>query len=256
MRLALIVEYDGAAYNGFQYQANAPSIQEELEKAIAALTGEMTRVKAAGRTDAGVHAVGQVVAFDTRSAHDTATTVRALNHHLPEDIAVRAAYRVEETFHPRRCAIGRVYRYTMLQRHVRSPLNRRRAFLLSGKLNLARMRVASRLFEGEHDFASFAAPLEDKDASTVRRIFSAAVRKRGDVIEFEVEGSSFLPHQVRRMAGALVDVGRGKIQLDELEAMIDRRPAVVPARALPPHGLCLVKVNYAGFPPQRDGQDI
>jgi tRNA pseudouridine38-40 synthase len=248
--MALIVEYDGASYHGFQYQANASSIQEEIEKSIAALTGESVRIRAAGRTDAGVHAEGQVVAFDTSWARDTATTMRALNHYLPEDIAVKAAFRVGESFDPRRSARSRLYRYNMLRRPVRSPLRRRSAWLLTERVNLARMRDAARLFEGEHDFVNFAGPLQDEGASTVRRICSASLRERGDLVEFEVEGNAFLPHQMRRMAGALVNVGKGKTPVSDLEAMIDGRPAAPPAPALPPHGLCLVEVKYADFPPR------
>ena len=199
MRLGLIVEYEGTNYHGFQYQVNAPSIQEELEKAIQSLTGERLRVKAAGRTDTGVHAKGQVVAFDTESGHGPETFVGALNFYLPDDIAVRAAYSVRKTFDPRRDALSRKYRYTILQSPTRSPLMRRTAHLIKMPLNAGKMRMAAKLLIGEHDFARFSGPLERPDASTVRYIYGASVRKSGDLLRFDVEGSSFLPHQVRHI---------------------------------------------------------
>lgn len=250
MRLALIVEYEGTDYHGFQYQASDPSIQEELEKSIERVTGERVRVKGAGRTDAAVHARGQVVAFDTASRHSPDTFVRALNAHLPEQIAVRAAYRVGERFDPRREALSRRYRYTIVNSRTPSPLARRTACLVRQPLNVSRMRNAARLLIGTHDFASFSGPLGDGARTTVRRIYDASVRRAGEVVTFDVEGSSFLPHQVRRMAGSLVDVGRGKLSLDEFRLMVDRGPGAVVAPSLPPEGLCLMEVTYANFPPR------
>jgi tRNA pseudouridine38-40 synthase len=248
MRLALVVEYDGADYNGFQYQANAPSIQEELEKAIARLTGEVVRIKAAGRTDAGVHALGQVVAFDTASGHSPETFVRALNFYLPRDIAVKAAHQVRERFDPRRDALSRRYRYTLLNSPTPSPLMMRTSCHIEEPLSARRMQRAARLLVGTHDFARFAATPGGERASTVRHIYEASVRRSGDVITFEVEGNAFLPHQVRRMAGALVDVGRGKLSLEGLKTMIDGGHPQAVAHSLPPQGLCLVEVTYADFP--------
>ena len=248
MRLALVIEYDGTSYHGFQYQVNALSIQEELEKALEKFTGEQVRLKAAGRTDAGVHAKGQVVAFDTESSHSTDTVVRALNFYLPEAIAVGAACRVSEDFDPRRDAVSRRYRYTILNGATRSPLMRRTACLVAEPLNVGRMRRAARLYKGEHDFRRFAAPLDGTASGTVRRIYESSLHEKGDLVAFDVEGSSFLPRQVRRMAGALLDVGRGAMSLAELRSMIDGRDNKPVARALPPHGLCLVKVTYPDFP--------
>ncbi len=249
MRIALIVEYEGTGYSGLQYQPNAPSIQEELEKAIERLTGESVRVAAAGRTDAGVHARGQVVSFLTESRHGPSTFLQALNHHLPEQVAVRAAYRVGESFDPRRDALSRVYAYSLYVSATRAPLLRRTALRVAGPLDVDRMRRGARLFEGAHDFAQFSAPLPEPGASTVRRIIGTAVRRRGNAVTIEIEGNAFLPHMVRRMAGALVALGSGKMSMEDLRAMIDRRPGAPPSRALPAHGLCLERVNYAGFPP-------
>ena len=250
MRLALIVEYEGTNYHGFQYQENAPSIQEQIEKSIQALTGETLRVHAAGRTDAGVHALGQVVAFDTESNHPPETFLRAMNFHLPDDIAVRAAYRVDSVFDPRRHAISRKYRYTLVNGSARSPIRRLTTSQVREQLDSDSMSRGAELLEGIHDFARFAGPLERQGASTVREVFSSRIERHEDEIRFEVEGSAFLPHQVRRMAGALVDLGRGVLSIEQLKQMIDGDENGVTSRSLPPQGLCLVKVKYADFPPK------
>ena len=249
MRLALIVEYDGAGYHGFQLQPNAPTVQGALEEAIHKLTGERVRVKAAGRTDAGVHAVGQVVTFDTSSTLPPNTVVDALNHHLPADVAVREAHPVGPDFDPRRRALVRTYRYTVLNDRVRSPLLRRRTCLLGHHLDVDRMRDAAALLVGEHDFARFSGPLADGQASTVRRVYDAEVRRECRLITFDVSANAFLPHQVRRMAGALVEVGRGKLPLEGFAKLLDGKRGCGGAPSLPPHGLCLMRVEYADFPP-------
>ncbi len=252
MRLALIVEYDGTAYGGYQYQNNAPSIQEELEKAITRLTRENTRVSGAGRTDSGVHALGQVVAFDTEAEYPPETFVKALNHYLPDDIAVREAYRVDSGFDPRRMALSRLYIYRMYTGATRSPLIRRTTYRVGAGLKLKRMRRAARHLVGVHDFAEFAGPLEWPDASTVREIFEARIRSKGDEITMEIEGNAFLPHQVRRMAGALVDVGQGRLTPAELKSMVDGDEVDAVAHSLPPQGLCLVKIEYEDFVTEGD----
>lgn len=249
MRLALIVEYEGTDYKGFQYQTNAPSIQEELENSIERLTGERVRVSGAGRTDAGVHALGQVVAFDTTAGHPPETFKMAMNHHLPDSIAVRAAFRVTDGFDPRREALSREYRFTVLNSRTPAPLMRRTAVRISEPLNVKKMRNGSKLLVGEHDFARFAGPLEAGKDNTVRWIYRASVRTTGEIVTFEFEGSSFLPHQVRRMVGALVDLGRDAMSLSDLRALIRGESSRVVAHSLPAQGLCLVGVTYSDFPP-------
>ena len=244
MRLALTIEYDGTDYSGFQYQKNAPSVQQQLENAMQSLTGRATRIKAAGRTDAGVHALGQVVAFDTDAPYDPDTILRALNARLPDDIAVKSAAIAPDDFDPRRRASGRVYRYTLLASETRSPLLRRYARRLRSMPDLDAMREAAKLMVGVRDFANFGGRLEDPSASTVRRVDRVDVNPHGDVIEIEVEGSAFLPRQVRRMAGALVDVGQGKLTLGDVRKQVSRAPGAPVARALPANGLCLVSVKY------------
>ncbi len=252
MRLAFVVEYEGTRYHGFQHQKNATSVQEELEKAIERTTGERTRVKGAGRTDTGVHAKGQVVAFDTNASLDVETIVRALNFHLPDDIAVRAGHRVTDDFDPRRHALSRRYRYTILTSATPSPLMRRTAFRVQAQLDVGPMQRAARLLIGDHDFVNFSGPLDDGCASTIRRIYRATVRAEDEVLAIDVEGNAFLPRQVRRMAGALVEVGQRIMSVKEFGGLMDgetperqRAP-----RTLPAHGLCLMEVRYPDFPPE------
>ncbi len=255
MRLAMIVEYDGAGYSGFQYQRNAPTVQEQIEKAIESLTGEPVRIKAAGRTDAGVHAQGQVVAFDTQMGRGPEILHRALNAGLPEDIAIRSVYEVRPDFDPRRDAVSRLYRYTLLVSKVRSPLARRTAYRVAGPLDLKAMRRAASAMEGLHDFANFGGQQENSDATTTRRINSVELAADGCEVAVDVNGSAFLPHQVRRMVGALVDVGKGRLNVDHVERQIAARRDAPTARAVPPHGLCLMEVNYRDFPQEEGEQE-
>ncbi len=250
MRLALTIEYEGTCYRGFQYQVNQPTVQGELEQAIESLTGERVRVQGAGRTDAGVHAEAQVVAFDTSSDHTVDTFVSALNHYLPPDIAVKAAYIVRPDFDPRRQATLRTYRYTILSSRSPSPLMRRFSHHIRENLDVGRMTEAAGLFIGEHDFRNFAAPLPEGKTSSVRAVHRASLEQSGSVIKFWVAGNAFLQHQVRRMAGALVDIGRGRLSEDDLQMMIENGETNKVAHSLPAQGLCLVRVEYADYPPR------
>ena len=247
-RIALLLEYDGAAYGGSQRQANAPSVQGALEEAIGRLTGESVRAAFAGRTDAGVHALGQVAAFDTGAGHAPQVWRRALNALLPKDIAVRAAAEVEERFDPRRQARRREYQYTIWNAPVRSPLLARLAWHVASPLDTGRMNEASRLLEGEHDFAAFGgSPGEGR--STRRRVFRAEVLGGGRRVAFEIEGNAFLPHQVRRTVGALVEIGRGKLEPGAFARWLAEPEPGVAGPAAPPHGLCLMRVDYEGHGP-------
>ena len=252
MRVAMIVEYHGKGYSGFQYQENAPTVQQQIEKAIRSLTGQPVRIKAAGRTDAGVHALGQVVAFDTDADYPPLTFLNALNARLPRDIAVREAYRARPDFDPRRDAISRLYRYTLLVSKVRSPVWRHNSHQVRPPLALDSMREAASLMVGVHDFANFGGPLERPEASTVRRVYGIDMRAEGAFIQVEIEGNAFLPRQVRRMVGALADVGAGRLKLEDIRKQISRAEDAPVTRSLPPRGLCLVSVKYADFPPRHE----
>ena len=244
MRVALVVEYQGTRYSGFQYQSNLPTIQGELEKALARFTHESIRVKGAGRTDTGVHAKGQVVAFDTKSKLDTNDFVRALNHYLPNDIAVQTGFRVGPGFDPRRMAISRVYRYTLESTSVRSPLSWTQTYQVSLRLDIGDMKRAIGLFVGKHNFIQFSGSLKNKDSSTIREIYKAELIQEDKNIYIEFEGNAFLPRQVRRMVGAIIDVGLGKIKLSEIEKMLKDQIKINGVRTAPPQGLCLMEVKY------------
>ena len=241
-RIAVLLEYDGTAYSGSQYQENGPSIQEELESAIQRLTGVGTRAAFAGRTDAGVHALGQVAAFDSDARLAASEFMRGLNHFLPPDIAVRAARDVEASFDPRRGARNRAYRYRVDARPVRSPLLRDRVWHIGRQVDVGAMQRAARHLEGAHDFAAFAGPYEGSTERTLRR---CEVSRYGDgLMKVELEAEAFLPHQVRRTVGPLVEVGLGRMTEEGLVALlIEARPSSAGPVA-PPCGLYLARIEY------------
>ena len=243
-RIALLIEYDGARYRGFQWQPDAPTIQSELELAIEKLTGERVRIAGAGRTDSGVHARGQVASFLTSANFAPETLLQALNHHLPNDISVHAASDVDLGFDPRRDAVSRRYRYVIYNAPTPSPLHRRRSCHVRGELDVTVMDLAARFLLGVHDFASFARSPEIPGASTVRRITEASVHSVGQFVILELEGNAFLTHQVRRTAGALVEVGRGRMGVEEFRELIERPSPGLAGPTLSPEGLCLEEVRY------------
>lgn len=247
-RVAMQLEYDGAAYGGSQLQWNAPSIQGALEAALARLTGEAVRVAFAGRTDAGVHAMGQVAAFSTGAGYGAATFARALNALLPEDIAVRAAWEAAPDFDPRREARLRRYRYTIWNGETRSPLWRRHAWWVRPRLDTAAMAREAAALLGEHDLASFGGALPE-GRGTRRRVFGTAVERQGPLVLVEIAASAFLPHQVRRTVGALVEIGSGRLGEGAFARWRDQPRAGSAGPSAPAHGLCLVSVEYGEAPP-------
>jgi len=239
------MEYDGTRYHGFQLQANLPTIQGETEKALWKLTGERARVMAASRTDAGVHANGQVASFTTRSPLPTLTFVKGLNYYLPKDIAVKAAYRVENSFNVRRDAISREYNYYILNSLTRSPLMQGFSYLVATQLDIEAMNRACQALIGEHDFASFATCIGAGIKSTVRRVYQAEMKKEGELAIFTMVANSFLPHQVRNTVGTLIKVGLGKMSVDEFHGIIEAKKPGVAGPTAPACGLCLMRVNYS-----------
>jgi len=239
------MEYDGTRYHGFQLQANLPTIQGETEKALWKLTGERARVMAASRTDAGVHAKGQVASFTTRSPLPTLTFVKGLNYYLPKDIAVKAAYRVENSFNVRRDAISREYNYYILNSLTRSPLMQGFSYLVATQLDIEAMNRACQALIGEHDFASFATCIGAGIKSTVRRVYQAEMKKEGELAIFTMVANSFLPHQVRNTVGTLIKVGLGKMSVDEFHGIIEAKKPGVAGPTAPACGLCLMRVNYS-----------
>lgn len=245
-RVVLMVEYEGTRYHGSQYQANAITIQGEIECALYKLTGEKVRIAASSRTDAGVHAEGQVVGFKTKSAFPPKTWIKALNFHLPGDIAVKAAYRVNNGFDVRRDALSREYRYFILNSSTPSPLRQSFAYLISRPLDIEAMNHAAEVLRGEHDFASFSSVV---NGQTCRRVYKAEVDKGEDLVTFDMVANSFLPHQVRNTVGGLIEVGLGRMKVETFRELARSGRAVAIGPTAPAHGLCLMKVNYANFPP-------
>jgi tRNA pseudouridine38-40 synthase len=249
------MEYDGSRYHGFQWQDGLPSIQGEVEKALTKLTGERRRVMSASRTDAGVHAEGQVVSFHTASALSTDNFVGGLNHYLPSDIAVKAAYKIKDSFNVRREATSREYSYYILNSSTRSPLREGFSYLVPGELDIEAMNQACALLVGEHDFASFAARNGAIVKSTVRRVFRAEVTRDGELVIFNISANSFLLHQVRNTIGALIRVGQGKMTIDEFKSILGARELALAGPTAPACGLCLNRVNYAE-PPGSCDEDL
>ena len=243
-RVVLIIEYDGTDYYGFQWQSGQPTIQSELEAAIERLTDRWTRVVSASRTDTGVHARGQVVTFRTESSLPTERLVSGLNHYLPQDIAVRAAYRVADSFHVQREAPSREYDYRILNRRARSPILRRFAHLVPVPLDTGAMNKACELLLGEHDFASFASDMEPGRQGTVKVVYQARVERDGEMVTYNVVANSFLPHQVRNTVGVLIRVGLERLEVSEVRGIMEARKPGLAGPTAPACGLCLVKVNY------------
>jgi tRNA pseudouridine38-40 synthase len=241
--LKLVVEYDGTGYCGWQRQSARPSLQGELEAALGRLLQEDIKVTAAGRTDAGVHALGQVVNFRTARAMPPERIPRAVNRLLPRQIAVKCAQEVGDDFHARRMAISRRYQYTILNRDEPSALLGRFAYQTGGPLDVAAMREAASGLVGEHDFAAFQAA-GSPTASTVRRLRALRAARLGDLVIVVLEADSFLYHMARIMVAALLAVGRGELEPQGVGRIREAGDRARIGPAAPPHGLCLVRVTY------------
>jgi len=239
----LIVEYDGSGYHGWQRQPDRPTIQAALEEAIQRLTGIATRVYGAARTDAGVHALGQVAHFVSEARFTPAAWTRGLNALLPGDIAVRRVARVRETFHARHGARWKIYRYDIYNHPCRAPLCRRYAWHLFQPLNLGAMRRAARAMVGCRDFRSFCAADSEGDHFTVD-LKSVVVSKDDAQVRLTFRADRFLKYMVRNMVGFLVEVGRGHRAPDEVTAVLAARDRRRAGPTAPPHGLTLVRVLY------------
>ncbi len=239
------VQYDGTAYYGFQRQRHGvPSIQAELEQALSRLAHRPIRVLGAGRTDTGVHALGQVIAFTIEwpERHGTAALQRALNANLPSDIAVADVMEVAPGFHPRFDARRRGYEYRILTATVRRPLWRRRAWHVVGSLDLTQMNVAAALLVGVNDFATFGRPTTGE--STIREVYGATWRREDEFLIFDIRANAFLNRMVRSIVGSLKMVGSGQWSPDEFWAAFAARERNRSAMAAPAQGLYLVSVEY------------
>lgn len=246
-RFRLTLEYDGTDFAGFQLQPNARSVQGELERAIVEITREERRVVPAGRTDAGVHARGQVAHFDCDTRLAPSELLRALNAVLPRDVAVLALALAAPDFDARRDALGKRYVYRILNRPEPSPLRARTHLHLRAALDVAAMREAARALLGKHDFSAFrgAPGGVPEDEHPERSLDRLDLEVRGEEMALEASGRSFLRYMVRNIAGTLIEVGQGKRPARELAEILASRDRARAGATAPPHGLCLEEVRYA-----------
>lgn len=257
-RWALLLQYEGTEFAGSQWQPNQPTVQGALQQALHSLTGVETPVSLAGRTDAGVHATGQVASFvsDWREGEMVARRlVRGLNHFLPASIAVQSASAVADEFDPRRDAVSRTYHYRLRLAPQRQPLWERFAWVVAPPIADDAAQQALSILKGRRDFAAFTPPTSER--STVRTLDEASMQRRGDSILLTFQAESFLQHQVRRMVGAIVDVARGRVTTEQFRLDVDRAVPGSMGPTAPACGLVLAEVAYTGSCPQplRSPQD-
>ncbi len=239
----LTIAYDGTAYKGWQYQPDQRTVQGTIHRALQIITKRKPKIYGAGRTDAGVHALGQVANFHTRLSIPTDSMRRALNSLLPPDIRILKCEIVGEKFNARFHARGKVYEYRLFEGEVLLPhIQRFTAQVRGPSLDLNAVKEAAAYLVGEKDFSSFAS--EDSRKDRVRKIQSFKVWKKGGIIYFRVRGSGFLKYMVRIMVGTLIEVGKGKITPAEFKSILEARDRTLAGPTAPPQGLFLLKVLY------------
>ena len=237
------IEYDGTAYAGWQRQPGQPTIQEAIEASLRRITQTGISAMAAGRTDAGVHALGQVVSFKSEKPLSPDEWLRALNATLPEDISVRSVECAADDFHARYSAVRKLYTYRILSRPSRSALERTRAWHLYGKLDLNAMRQAAGYLVGKYDFSSFQGHPTDVE-NPICDLQRLEVTKDQDIVRIEIEADRFLKQMVRAMVGTLVEVGQEKRQPEEMKKILEAKDRRAAGYTAPAHGLYLVTVTY------------
>jgi tRNA pseudouridine38-40 synthase len=242
-RFALGLEYDGSAYKGWQIQNHAPSIQASLNLAVSAVADEAISCIGAGRTDTGVHASGQVVHFDSRARRLPRSWLLGINSNLPDDIVALWVKSVGRDFHARYSATGRIYRYVILNRPVRSALARLRAWWIHQPLNEEVMAMAAKSLIGTHDFSSFRAS-GCQSKTPVREMRRFDIRRAGEWITIECEANAFLHHMVRNIVGTLVTIGRGEADTGWIAALLEARDRTAAGMTAPSMGLTLTHVEY------------
>ena len=245
MQLRLTVEYEGTRYVGWQLQPGGPTVQGVLERALATVLREPVRVRGAGRTDAGVHAAGQVATAPLSHTVDPGRVRRSLNALLPDDVAVRDVALVDDSFDPRLHARSRVYEYRILNAPAPSPFWRRWAWHVVMPLDAAAMDEAAQLLEGEHDFATFrGADAKETPRTTVRRVLESRIRHQPPLLVYRIEATAFLKHMVRNVVGTLVEVGLGDRAPGCMAELLAGRDRTRAGATAPARGLTLVEVRY------------
>jgi tRNA pseudouridine38-40 synthase len=243
VNIKVVLEYDGSGFAGWQQQAHGRTVEAELKRALRAITGQDHKVYAAGRTDAGAHAEGQVVSFQTDGRVSPRRLVAALNAKLPADVAVLSAEQMPDEFHARYSARWRRYRYRYLDRPSRPALERGRCWQIPGPLDVEAMSQAAKALVGRHDWTSYCSASEPADAR-VREMRSARVTRHGDVVELELVAEGFLRGLARSIAGALAEVGRGRRPPEWVGEVLSARDRRKAAKTAPAGGLTLMEVIY------------
>ena len=241
--IKLTIEYDGKCYNGWQKQPNKLNIQGEIERAIYNITKEEVDLIGSGRTDAGVHALGQVANFKTNSEISIEKLPLAINSQLKNSIVIKEAEEVDERFHSRYNAKHKTYRYIINNSKCGTAIYRNLEYSYPLKLDVEKMKQASKYFEGEHDFKAFKSS-GTSSKNSVRTIYKAIVKQEGEKIIIELTGNGFLYNMVRIISGTLLDVGLGKIRAEEIPEIIESKDRQRAGKTLPAHGLYLVEVKY------------
>lgn len=243
MNIKLTVEYDGTNYHGWQIQHSGETIQAVLEKAVSTFVGQPTRITGAGRTDAGVHALGQVANFFYPKEFDQHRIRRALNALTPVDMTIKEVEIVPDSFDARRDGRSRVYEYRILNRSAPSPFYLTTALHVHDPLDLEVMRRAVRCLEGEHDFSSFQAAGCDA-AHAVRKVYRTSLDQRSELLVYTIEATAFLRHMVRNIVGTVIEVGRGLRSPQSFAELLEARDRTKAGPTAPAHGLFLVEVKY------------
>lgn len=241
--IKLTIAYDGTSFKGWQVQKNGRTVQEEIEKAIKKVFGKKCTLYGAGRTDSGVHARGQVANFKTSSEMPITKVAVALSSLLPETISIQKAEEVKEDFHARFSAKKKRYQYSIHNSKRRDPFTERYAWGVSYSLDVPLMRKEAKVLEGRHDFKSFQAS-DKREGSTVRRINSIKINKKGSHITIDIEGDGFLYNMVRNITGTLVDIGRGYLAAGSMKRILGKKDRKEAGPTAPAKGLLLVSVKY------------
>jgi len=241
--IKLQIEYDGTNYSGWQTQKSDKTVQETLSHAIMQALQEKITIHGAGRTDAGVHALGQVAHFKTGSSIPAKRLVHAINYHLPHDIVVKSAEDVPESFHAQYSTKSKVYQYTVLNDWTRSAINRNFCYLYGYALDVEKIAAAAKLLVGAHDFTSFTTKaIEEKNR--VRTVQRLDIKKEGKYLFFTIEADGFLYNMVRTIVGTLLEVGRGKLTGEDVMDVLSKKNRIFAGPTAPARGLCLMEIKY------------
>lgn len=245
MRMLAIVSYDGTAYAGYQVQPNAMTIQAKIEQALAKIhKGQDIRITASGRTDSGVHAIGQAFHFDTNLTIPEGNWKRALNALLPKDIQIKSVQCVSDDFHARFDVKAKTYQYYVWSTEDNHLFQRNYSYLVRGSLDLNAMQQACAMIEGEHDFTAFCAANDGVKGTKVRTIYRATCEQKEDQYIFTFTGSGFLYNMVRILVGTLIEIGKGKRKPEEMKEIINSKDRAQAGKTAPPQGLFLASVTY------------